>query len=440
VSREDGCEPIVATGWAEDGYGGRMDERTPVRLERLVVRRFRHVARPVALDLGDGAVLVIGRNGTGKTNLLKLIDAVTRLDFRAFEEDPQGLDIGFRLRWPELTLEMELDWDPPTALANGRARRRYRFRGTAGLGAPEAEVRFEVGPDHVRAGHDLAEDEEVPSPFEPGFRNHLAWFVNPEPVSDGPRSLRAWLVALYDLFAGPPSRFDEALCTFEQITEATRGSFIKIVDDPMGTGSSWESVPRELVTIYRRRAPDARGGPVSGEIDWMHPTAAACGFDRLEVIAPPPREERSGPGQTQRTYAGFTWYAERGTSRFPHHDFSFGQKRIVAAFWYLACVRDCGGAVVADELVNGMHHQALALILEQAEGLQAFLASQNPLLFDFMEYGSAEDFRTRIVRCDPEPDGWSWRNPTTGEAERFLASYEVGIQHVSEILRTDGLW
>jgi hypothetical protein len=48
------------------------------------------------------------------------------------------------------------------------------------------------------------------------------------------------------------------------------------------------------------------------------------------------------------------------------------------------------------------------------------------------------------VICDlQESDGRErmlWRNLTPDEAAEFFNAYEVGIQHVSEILRDKGLW
>lgn len=37
------------------------------------------------------------------------------------------------------------------------------------------------------------------------------------------------------------------------------------------------------------------------------------------------------------------------------------------------------------------------------------------------------------------PDG-VWRNLTASEVNEFFASYEVGIMHISDILRVQGLW
>jgi hypothetical protein len=401
----------------------------PVRLESLTVRRFRHVAEPAHLEFGPGHTLIIGRNGTGKTNLLRLIDAVTRLDFSSFASDPLPHDLSFRLRWGELTLSMNLSSELPER--EGGRRKAVRFDGNASTSTGQS-VDFEVGSGEARGGHPLEKDEERPDPYE----------VGPTPRIIGDAWLRP-MSRVWNYLTSANGRFDEALESSRVATEANGEGYAQLfVQDDAGrpAGLGYRMIPEDLARTWFGRTAPERLKPVSEEVPWLTLAASACGFDRLEVHASVPRETSHPPEIVSRTYAPFTWYAQRGRSKFPHQDFSFGQKRIVAAFWYLACVRDAGGVVVADEMVNGLHHEALRLLLEQCEGLQGFFASQNPLLFDMMEYASEDDFQKRIVRCDPHADGWSWRNPTTEESRRFLEGYEAGFQHVSAILRTDGLW
>lgn len=76
---------------------------------------------------------------------------------------------------------------------------------------------------------------------------------------------------------------------------------------------------------------------------------------------------------------------------------------------------------------------------------QAFLATQNPLLLDHLSFASAEEVQRTFLLCDvrDEADGQQttlWRNMTSEEADEFFKDYQVGIQHVNDILRTRGLW
>ena len=75
---------------------------------------------------------------------------------------------------------------------------------------------------------------------------------------------------------------------------------------------------------------------------------------------------------------------------------------------------------------------------------QVFLASQNPLLLDYLEFDSTEKVGRSFIQCRVKPekagDQMRWSNLSDVDAARFFDAYQVGLQHVSEILRTKGLW
>jgi hypothetical protein len=73
---------------------------------------------------------------------------------------------------------------------------------------------------------------------------------------------------------------------------------------------------------------------------------------------------------------------------------SFGQKRLLAFYWYLACIPE--GIVIADELVNGFHHDWIKGCLEEIGDRQAILATQSPLLLDYLEFEDAEQVRKSL--------------------------------------------
>ncbi len=100
--------------------------------------------------------------------------------------------------------------------------------------------------------------------------------------------------------------------------------------------------------------------------------------------------------------------------------------------------------MIADELVNGMHHRWIEECVTAMGDRQAFLTSQNPLLLDYLAFDSALQVKSSFVVCQTElRDGRErmiWRNFTDDEADMFYSAYRVGIEHVGEILRTRGLW
>ncbi|RKH72813.1 ATP-binding protein [Corallococcus interemptor] len=120
---------------------------------------------------------------------------------------------------------------------------------------------------------------------------------------------------------------------------------------------------------------------------------------------------------------------------------SYGQKRLLAFYYQMAFNPS---VVVADELVNGMHHEWIEACLEDLNGRQAFLTSQNPLLLDYLSFDTAEEVQSCFVHCRSEAQEdrtqVTWENMSSEEAQGFFDAYQVGIQHVSEILRTRGLW
>jgi len=140
---------------------------------------------------------------------------------------------------------------------------------------------------------------------------------------------------------------------------------------------------------------------------------------------------------------GNIWFdlTRRDRSVINHTVLSYGQKRLLSFYYYLACYPTC---VVADELVNGMHHEWIEACLEDLGERQSFLTSQNPLLLDYLEFESAEEVLSSFVLCRSEVQGdreiLHWENMTPEDADGFFSAYQVGIQHVSEILRTRGLW
>jgi len=80
---------------------------------------------------------------------------------------------------------------------------------------------------------------------------------------------------------------------------------------------------------------------------------------------------------------------------------SYGQKRLLMFYYYLASNPDI---VIADELVNGLHHQWIRAAIEEIGERQAFLTSQNPLLLDYLPFSSAEHVRKSFMLCTAELD------------------------------------
>jgi hypothetical protein len=134
-------------------------------------------------------------------------------------------------------------------------------------------------------------------------------------------------------------------------------------------------------------------------------------------------------------------FTDPGGMVFNQTRLSYGQKRLLAFLYYL----DANPTyVVADELVNGMHHDWIRACLDEIGDRQSFLTSQNPLLLDYLPLESVEQVERTFIQCRREVVDdkvtLHWSNLTRSDAEELFADYKVGIQPLGEILRARGLW
>jgi hypothetical protein len=125
-----------------------------------------------------------------------------------------------------------------------------------------------------------------------------------------------------------------------------------------------------------------------------------------------------------------------------HSRLSYGQKRLFAFHFWLATFDQF---VVADELANGPHHSWIESCVEALKGRQAFLTTQHPLLLDYLDFGSEESVAGAFIPCkcaSPSvTDQWMrWTNISELDAHSFYRAYKSGIENVSEILVSRGLW
>ena len=137
----------------------------------------------------------------------------------------------------------------------------------------------------------------------------------------------------------------------------------------------------------------------------------------------------------------FRFQFGEGGDMVVHDRLSYGQKRLLTFFCYLDM---CPDVVIADELVNGLHHAWITAAVDAIGQRQSFLTSQNPLLLDYLPITSAEQARDSFIFCKSERRDrrprWIWENMSAEDAAELFAAYGAGIEHVSEILQSRGLW
>ena len=153
------------------------------------------------------------------------------------------------------------------------------------------------------------------------------------------------------------------------------------------------------------------------------------------------KEEATERGGTTM-YSDFEFQLTMDDGTVLRHDWlSYGQKRLLSFLYYAAANPDI---IIADELVNGLHHEWIDACLEEVKDRQCFLTSQNPLLLDYLSFDSVESVKRSFILCDRKKNGKRaqlvWGNMPEDAATSFFRAYKAGVQHVSEILRTKGLW
>jgi ABC-type lipoprotein export system ATPase subunit len=418
-------------------------------LRSLKVHKFRAVAPGTEIHFHDACNVLLGKNGTGKTTLLELISMALRADFSAIQNEECDLEfdldlldvveglpgdtrisiktrLGTRVTEssdrPEWGMSMaRIPWEQATIEA-GSIRALYRREGN--------NVRIE------RDGHET-ETRSLPkaaAPLGKGLMFELVVLLISETVwSDYPSLASAF-------------RFDESLSIFQRLTNEQK---INIFKRGTSTGATQAVYVRDFVPVSlseRIRDHVLKGSAATSltfrheDLPFLTRLVALLGFESatLELSL---LQRETGPEESEFYTFGeprFLFTRKGGRSTIRHEQLSYGQKRMLALFYYL---ESNPTHLIADELVNGLHHEWIELVIEEIEKRQSFLSSQNPLLLDYLTFDSAEDARRSFTLCElDDADRMHWRNMSDDEAEAFHAAYEVGIQHVGEILRGKGLW
>lgn len=397
-----------------------------VKLKRLKILKYRNIKPGTELHFDDGINLILGQNASGKTTLLSLLSAIARADFSEIQED-------------ELELEAELVHDGSTLKLEFDAQRDNLESDDALLSPPGRSEWWQYS-QHI-SGEPQNRTDDFYS-FPEGWHSIRA---KDRPILD--------LRDLVNVF-----RFDESLDGFAAATgRATelRGAstppasllqvHLLIKSDPPVLYARSTYLPRSVTDLA---VGDALGANAQHAIEtdpFVSSTlAATLGVAKVlpRLMYQERRVDRS-KAEVALRMSGCEFEITRHDGTTIHHDrLSYGQKRLLAFFYYLACNPS---VVIADELVNGLHHRWIDACMKALGDRQAFLTSQNPLLFDYVEFDSVEQVQSRFITCklERQDDGRElmvWQNMPREDAEMFFKAYQAEIEHVGEILITRGLW
>jgi energy-coupling factor transporter ATP-binding protein EcfA2 len=400
-----------------------------VKLSRLTIQKFRSVRPETVLKFRNGSNVVVGRNGSGKTTLLNLISAAVTMDFSPFRAEPY--DVRF---------DAKFDDDEVEAHVVAALTETGEFQRTLDLkvkpGADEADnLNVRVVDDEMTIERRGQFIYQGPAAFDatkkPGMATLLDLIrqVATRGGLDQVRTLRA------ASRLARARRFDESAEFFHSIF----GDEAEIYLMPSETGPVGVSfvVPDWLIEEVGRIA--ASGLPKPFDVDLttfksgeqlLKLLGATVGIIRVDHLD-------GEPGQPQRFRC--TLLALKRASGMVHHEqLSFGQKRLVALYWYLA---GSPSTAIIDELTNGFDYSWVDLSLSELGTRQSFLSASNPLLIERLRFDSGEDVRRAITTCHQDEHGaLVWEQFDEKRASAFYRAWKGGPQEFSETLRLKGWW
>lgn len=428
----------------------------PAKLTYLQVDKFRHVRPGTRVEFGSQINVLVGLNGAGKTTLLNLVSALVRNDFQQFSQEDFSLKFG--LVDEEFTLE--------GMVSNiGGATYNLKLAGVLRHGSQSVHITGDVNASTITylgqsfAGRRLGLRTDGLGEFG------LLWAARLAIPTDIPQLavLKPWQANLaiealqypahictrmgegeetfLELFAHGPNDGKKAP-TFGVTLIRHQGEKIAgvgdtlfhthhLANDALRPLLNSQFPPKTLWSAVDVIAVDGTSPSLARFIELSQYTDARLNF--VKTVTTADKLVFANPLARFTTKTG---------SEISHHQLSFGEKRLLA---FLIKLHAYPPTIIVDELGNGMHHAWIERCLELIEdlGTQAFLSSQDPLLLDCLPlsrdaYGSVHTF----VICElADPNGeMLWRNLTSAETEDFFRSHDVGIQHISEIMRIKGLW
>jgi energy-coupling factor transporter ATP-binding protein EcfA2 len=413
-----------------------------IKLKWLDIKVFRQT-RPTRLVFDDRFNVLLGKNGTGKSTLLDLVSAAFSGDFSLWSNE--ALDVSYRLEAPggscEISVLHQLNPEDsvPEALekAEGQESRSTERSAQVSLRLTDTTepLVVEIDKTGARIG-----DITTGVPWDPTAHIRLNTF---RALTSFKQSAAQHLFSVAGSFV---RRFDESLGYRDlfrlysvTLTLPDDGgpALIQVGGSMPDSIDDWFREQREVRWDGRVAVLIPSGSKALAE---LQPVAHSTGFQGVE-LSMQLRESKKTPSGLIVTFGDARLLLTRSRETVSDDTLSFGQKRLLSFGCYLMHHQD---AVVADELVNGLHYSWIEDCLKFIGERQAFMTSQNPLLLDFLRITDAEQALRMFIRCSWEDIDKGgpviWENITREEADDFMESYKVGFQQVGELLRVKGLW
>ncbi|WP_120625072.1 AAA family ATPase [Corallococcus sicarius] len=405
------------------------------KLTRLTIKQFRNVA-PTTLEFRPGINVLLGRNAAGKTTLLRLLSTMAGVPDAALQNDQ--LEVNCHVSGELLDLEHTVTKarvDVPThPLVSGRLMREdfHSLQQTDSLTFKKKDgvviIKAELRPNEVIFEHEGKQIRVIRQFFDEPIASVFFALLSSEANASPDSTFH-----ILPLSIKTAGRMDESLEQFSAL--------LKVEAQTDGDGGNWSGsgIPYSMSEMLAGFVPDG-STTATFSLGFLSRAATALGYEsanaRFDV-------ERLMPDQRRQVMrlSNLHFFFRRPGEEISHERLSYGQKRLLAFFAHADASPDL---LIADELVNGLHHDWISACLDELGERQAFLTSQNPLLLDFLRFDSVEEVRQTFILCERASNDAGaqliWRNPTEDEAESFFLAYQTGIQRVSDILLTKGLW
>jgi energy-coupling factor transporter ATP-binding protein EcfA2 len=425
-------------------------------LERIKINRFRSIEPGTELRFSEGFHVVLGKNASGKSTLLDLIGASLTIDFDRPEFRDEPLDVEFALRAGELCFEATLkrvvrDANSSDMLGEAEElQRSMRDEGRYVVSAPsglrvivvltsdDAPYRMVEGVDAPRYGLDepLGRRHQL-APLAPGLGGlYNLWFEGSLKAGESMETLVGR--DAFRIAGDEPFRMSEG---DELLDELDDDHLFAIL-----LGQSMRSypylLPRGLI-----KALSVTGSAIEVSLAF-EPLLSAfvreMGFPEARMSLGPPRVERH-VGQEVFAYSSptFTFYRDGRLVR-RIDQLSYGQRRLFALGWYLACTRD---TAILDEPSNGLHESWIEFLVSQLHDRQVFLTSQNRELLDMLPFTTEAELSRGFILCEsrPLPGGEEptlhWRGIREDESALMIKALRASrVDLITDLLRVLDLW
>lgn len=418
-------------------------------LTSLTIKKCKLIKTPITLSFSKNENILLGLNGSGKTTLLEIIKGCLDSFCDFFIENEYDFHIEYTLELKDISviIDFQLDFKERKYLENELLNRIgnkeendivYQIEVDIKTGTAHYQANWTKDSFMISGDTDLQEEGISGEPWN-ALTNGLKKMteLSDKTLSKIARSL--WGFFVYNL------------CSLRRFTESTEifdiwqdSSYFRLqnLDEKLIYDNSWIFFIKNFVDILQNNLPiKSRFSDsyliTAEEYPFLNKIAERLNYKaiRIEFFFDNKIKETNKVLYTWKKFRIFIDINKNTTLTFDR--LSHGEKRFILLMLYL---HSNVNAVVVDEILNGLHHSMILALLNEMEDKQSFLAVQNPMMLDYIEFDSINDVKEKLIFCSCEVEGMNWRNPNKEEVHMLFSEIEKDFQHISEILRQKQLW